>query len=370
MKGIEEASLLGKLVLVRIGADVPLTEEKVPRVRDDSRLRVLLPTIQYLINRKARIVLCSHLGRPDGTVDRALSMRPVYLRLSALLRKPVTFAPTLFSEVTEKAVEELKEGEIIGLENLRFERGEEANSRTFARKLAKYGEIYVNEAFSVSHREAASIVAITEFLPSYAGLQFEKEVSVLRELLRNPARPFTVIIGGAKVSDKLPAIKYLVQHADSVLVGGGVANTFIAASGKDVGESLIDGEYLEVAKNLLKRYRNKIILPTDYIIEKSAIMDIGQNSTEQFLRKLKNSKTIFWNGTLGVAEDEDYSVSSEILAHYIADSPATTVVGGGNTIEVLSKLSLLDKVTFVSTGGGSTLQLMSGKTLPGLAALS
>jgi len=370
MKGLEEASLLGKLTLVRIGADLPLTEDNPPKISDDSRLRVLVPTIQYLVNRKARIVLCSHLGRPNGQVDKNLSLKPVYLRLSALLKQPITFAPTLFSKQTEQAVNNLGEGKILGLENLRFEKGEEANSRTFARKLAKYGEIYINEAFSVSHREAASLVAITEFLPSYAGLQLEKEVSVLRELLKNPARPFVVIVGGAKIADKLPAIKHLAKHADAVLVGGGVANNFLAAQGQDVGNSLVDEKYLEQAKDLLKRNRGKLVIPSDLIIEDKTIMDIGHHSTELFLRQLKNAKTIFWNGTLGKAEVKEFAHSSELIAHAVANSRATTIIGGGNTIELFSRLNLLSDLTFVSTGGGSTLELLSGRALPGIKSLS
>lgn len=369
MKGIEEANLLGKLVLVRVGIDVPLTEGDPVKIADDSRLRVLLPTLQYLINRKARIVLCGHLGRPNGEVKKDLSLKPVYLRLSALLKKPIIFAPTIFSERTQEVVQKLQEGQIVGLENLRFDKGEEANSRTFARKLASYGEVYVNEAFSVSHRESASIEAITEFLPSFAGLQFEKEVEVLRQLMRNPARPFVVIVGGVKIDDKLPTLRYLYQHADTILLGGGVANTFLAALGHDVKNSLVDRDYFEVARTLYRRAKGKILLPKDFVIENDAILDIGPETTKRYIDKIQRAQTVFWNGCLGKTEERKFSVGSDVIAHAIANSGATTVVGGGNTIEVISRLRLLSEISFVSTGGGATLELLSGQRLPGIAVL-
>lgn len=369
MKSLEEANIFGKTVLVRIGADVPLSDSVPPKITDDSRLRVLLPTLQYLINRKCRIVLCAHLGRPNGKVDKAYSLRPIYLRLSALLKRPIIFAPTIISEKTRLAIGKLGDGELLGLENIRFEPGEERNSRTFARKLAEYGEIYVNEAFNVAHHEGASFIAITEFLPSYAGLQFEKEVSIMRQLVRHPARPFVVVVGGVKIADKLPVLKYLSQHADRVLVGGGVANTFLAALGKDVGSSVVDSEYFDQARAIFKRSRGKIVLPTDFVTHADAIMDIGHETTKQYLKYLKTAQTIFWNGSLGKAEEDEYAIGSEVIAHYIADSPATTIIGGGNTVEIFSRLKLLGDLTFVSTGGGATLELLAGHRLPGIAAL-
>lgn len=369
MKTLEEANIFGKTVLVRIGADVPMSKTAPSKITDDSRLRVLLPTLQYLINRKCRIVLCAHLGRPGGKVDRDYTLRPVYLRLSALLKRPIIFAPTLFSEKTRTSVESLGDGELLGLENLRFDPGEERNSRTFARKLAEYGEVFVNEAFNVAHHEGASFVAITEFLPSYAGLQFEKEVSIMRQLVRHPARPFVVVVGGVKIDDKLPVLKYLAQHADKILIGGGVANTFLAALGKDVGSSVVDADYFEHARTIFRRSKGKIVLPVDYVTKNGAILDIGHDTTKLFLKYLKTAQTIFWNGSLGKAEEEEYAVGSEVVAHFIADSAATTIIGGGNTVEIFSRLKLLGELTFASTGGGATLKLLSGERLPGLVAL-
>ncbi len=370
MKSLEEANIFGKTVLVRIGADVPLSDSNPPKITDDSRLRVLLPTLQYLINRKCRVVLCAHLGRPSGKIDKTYSLRPVYLRLSALLKRPIVFAPTIFSEKTRSAVEGLGDGELLGLENLRFEPGEERNSRTFARKLSEYGEVFVNEAFNVAHHEGASFIAITEFLPSFAGLQFEKEISIMRQLVMHPARPFVVVVGGVKIADKLPVLRYLSQHADKVLVGGGVANTFLAALGKDVGKSVVDSDYFDQARAIIRRSRGKIVLPTDFVTHEGVILDIGHETTKNYLKYLKTAQTIFWNGSLGKAEDDDYAVGSEVLAHFIADSPATTIIGGGNTVEIFSRLNLLHGLTFVSTGGGATLELLAGHRLPGIVALA
>lgn len=369
MHSIEEATLSGKKVLIRLGADLPMTDGSEPKILDDSRLRAFLPTLHYLLNRQASIVLCAHLGRPGGKIERRLSLRPVYLRLSALLKRPITFAPSLFSEKTKELIAGISEGQIVGLENLRFEPGEENNSRTFARRLSQYGDVYINEAFNVAHRQSASTVAITEFLPSYAGLSFEREVRLLTNLLRNPTRPFVVIVGGAKIADKLPTISALIKHADRVLVGGGVANTFLAAKDVDVQESLVDSNYFQAARQIIKRAGPKLILPSDFRIEGKQILDIGDQSVHQFLGYLKGAKTIFWSGPLGKTEIEEFSQSSDAIAHFLTDSPATTIVGGGNTLEIFSRLHLINKVSFASMGGSATLALLSGGQLPGLRSL-
>jgi 3-phosphoglycerate kinase len=369
MKSLEDVTLNDRKVIVRVGIDVPMSEGKNPKILDDTRLKAILPTLHYLLNRNAKVILVGHLGRPHGEKTTELSLRPVYLRLSALLKKPIKFAPNHFSEATKKAVDSLVEGEILGLENIRFDKGEENNSRTFARKLANYGDLYVNDAFSASHREAASIEAITEFLPSYPGLLLEREVEVLRNLLRHPARPFVAIIGGAKVSDKLPTISQLLHKADKILLAGGVANTFLAANGMDVKKSLIDTELIEKSKQLLKRGRGKIVLPTDYVWGDDKILDIGDHTIQLFLSQIKRAHTVFWNGSLGKNEDEEFRHGSDVIAMALADSAATTVVGGGNTIEVLSELHLLNKVSFVTTAGGAALEMLAGKTLPGIKAL-
>lgn len=367
MKSLEDAPIVSKKILLRLGLDLPLDDHG--KILDDSRLRSSLETIHYLLNRHAKVVIIGHLGRPKGRVDSKLSLRPVYLHLSALLKKPVHFAPNLFSPATKTLIEEMKEGMVVGLENLRFDSGEENNSRTLAKKLAGYGEVYVNDAFSAAHREAASIVAITEFLPSYPGLLFEREVAVLHNLMKHPERPFIAIIGGVKVADKLPAIKYIADNADRVLVGGAVANTFLAAKGMNIRESIIDREYVEQAKDLAQRFRDKLVLPEDFVWEGGKILDSGSQTIKKFQTYLKNAKTIFWNGSLGHSENPQYARGSDSIAKYIADLPATTIIAGGNTIEIFSRLKLLQEVNFVSTGGGATLGLLSGKILPGVAAL-
>lgn len=368
MKELEDASISGKRVILRLALDLPLGDNG--EILDDERLRVSLPTINFLLNRFARVIIIGHLGRPKGKKDSQLSLKPVYIRLSALLKKPVHFAPNLFSADTSTAVGKLAEGQILGLENLRFDSGEEANSRTFAKKLAAYGDIYVNDAFSVSHREAASLVAITEFLPSYPGLRLEQELQVLRNLLKHPAKPFVAVVGGIKIEDKLPAIAHIAKMADKVLVGGGVANTFMAAKGMNVRNSVIDTNYIEKAKDILRRYQDKIVLPIDFIWGEDKILDNGKETTALFLKHLKTAQTIFWNGSLGHTEDPKYRHCSDTVAKFIADLPATTIVAGGNTIEIIARLELENDISFVSSGGGASLEMLSGKTLPAISALN
>lgn len=368
MKSLEDASLNDKRVLLRIDTNVPLTDTKTIHVADDFRLRAVVPTIQFLLNRKAKIILLGHLGRPDGP-SSAESLRPVFHHLSALINQPIKFAPRVFSPATAQAVDELKAGEILGLENLRFDPGEAKNSRTFARKLAAYGDLYVNDAFAVSHRNAASVVAITEFLPSYPGILLELEYQTLKELIRHPARPFVAVIGGAKIGDKLPVLNHLLPRADRILIGGGVANTFMAAQGEDVGASLVDRDQLDNARLLLKKARGKIVLPVDLVWHDDAILDVGPKTVALFGQHLQVAKTIFWNGNLGKTEVAEFAHGSAAIAKTVADSQATTIIGGGNTIEIFSKLGLLKKVTFVATGGGASLELLSAAVLPGISAL-
>lgn len=366
MKSLEDANLASKKVLLRLDLDTPISDGKVT---DNFRLISALSTIHFLLNRRAKIIICGHLGRPSGKKSNELSLKPVIQELSNLLGQKIMFASDLFGEETVQAIETLSDGQIIALENLRFESGEEANSRTFASKLAKYAEVFVNESFATSHREAASLVAITEFLPSYAGLLLEREVGVLTQLLSRPARPFIVIMGGAKIADKLPVISSLCQHADKILIGGGIANTFMAAQGDDVKSSLIEKDQFTNAKNILKRYKDKIVLPTDFIWEKDKILDVGEATIAQFENYIDKAKTIFWNGPLGFAEDERFAIGSVKIANHIAQTDATTIIGGGNTIEILSKHKLIKEMSFVSTGGGAALELLSGKQLPAIKAL-
>ena len=365
MKSIEEAAVTGKRVLVRVDANVPMDGD---RVRDDYRLRAMIPTLEFLLNRKAKVILMAHLGQPKSPTDFP-SLKPVYEELSKIINRPISFAPELLADNTKKMIDELQEGEILGLENLRSNEGETKNSRTFAQQLAQYGEIYVNDAFSVSHREAASLVAITEFLPSYAGLLLEREYNILSNLLRNPANPFVVVIGGAKIEDKLPVIKKLLDKADKILLGGGVANTFLAAQGVDVKKSLVNREYLDISKDIFKQANGKVVLPIDYVFDADAIVDIGTSATAQFQRYLASAKTIFWNGNMGKSEIEQFALGSEGIARAMTESGATTIIAGGNTIDICNHLRLLNKMSFASSGGGATLELLSGETMPGIKAL-
>lgn len=365
MRTIEEAHLGGKRVLVRVDFNVPLENG---RITNDYRLRQTIPTILYLINRQAKVILISHLGHPSHA-EKDLSLEPIYNHLSKLLHIDVEFFPGVVGQEVEQAVDNLESGQILGLENLRFDKGESNNSRTFARKLSQLGDIYVNDAFSVSHRESASISAITEFLPSYAGLLFETEHNMLKSLLKHPAKPFVAVIGGAKISDKLPVISQLSNIADRILIGGAVANTFLAVNGVNVKDSLIDKDYFEQAKHILQRSKGKIVLPTDLVWEKDKIMDLGTQTTLKYLQYLRQSKTILWNGCLGLTEKAQYAKSSEAIAKSIAQSGATTIVGGGNTIGVIDKLHLLSNYSFVSTAGGAMLEFLAGKPLPGIIAL-
>jgi len=366
MKGLEDGNFVGKTVLVRLDLDVPLEQG---RVRDDFRLRLALPTINFLINRRAKLVLVGHAGRPNAVIETQLSLRPVYLRLSALLKQPIQFAPKVISPVTEHAVAALRDGEVLGLENLRFDLGENANSRTFARKLAALAQVFVNEAFG-AHHQSASTVAVTEFLPAYAGLRFEQEYQTLTNLMRHPMRPVTAVIGGAKVDDKLPAITGLLKMADRVLLGGRVANNFLAASGIEVKRSEVDEGLVKQAAALLRQGQGRVILPLDFVWDNEEILDLGAQTVAIYRRYLKESKTIIWSGPLGKAEEPAFIKASAQLAQAAVASGATTLAGGGDTVAMLDQLGLKDQFSFVSVGGGAMLALLAGQVLPGVRALS
>ncbi len=368
MKTLEEAALNGKRVILRVNTDVPLTKDH--NIADDFRLRTMLPTLHYLIDNQAKIILTGHLGRPKGQYSADLSLKKVYAHLSILLKKPIIFAPTLFEPPTKKAVENLQPGQILALENIRFDLGEEKNSRTFAVKLAKYGDIFVNEDFSVAHHAGASTVAITDLLPSYAGLLFEKEYKILSNLMKHPAHPYVAIIGGAKVADKLPVIKQFIRLADWVLVGGGVANTFLKASGTDIKGSLFDPKCLDLATKILKEAKGKIVLPVDFVWSGERMMDIDSRTIKLFNSHIKGAKTIFWSGPLGMVEDPRFKSGSKSVARSIVESSATTVVGGGDTVGFVDSINLANKFSFVSTGGSATLDLISGASLPAVQALN
>ncbi|QQG49931.1 MAG: phosphoglycerate kinase [Candidatus Berkelbacteria bacterium] len=372
MHFLEDAPLSGRRVLLRIVADVPYDLKKRPIVQDDFRLRQVMPTIHYLLDYGASVVLLSHLGHQDesGVVEKKNSLEPIYAHLSDLLRRPIKFAPSLFGADTQRMVEALKPGEIMALENLRFDPGEIKNSRTFASKLARYGDLYVNDAFGVSHRESASIVALAGLLPCYGGLLLEREVQVLYSLMKNPARPYVTIVGGVKISDKMPTIKQFIHKADWILVGGGVANTLLKASGINVKDSVIDLEGLETAKEILKLGKGKLILPIDYVWQGKSIVDIGPETRQLFKKHLNPARTIFWSGPLGKVEDAKYRQGSLEIAHAVTHDGATTVVGGGDTVSFVNDANLGRLFSFISTGGSATLEYLSGTNLPGLIALS
>jgi len=368
MKSLEDGAWAGKRVLVRIDADVPLGDSKPIEVRDDYRLQELLPTLFYLLNHRAQIILCGHLGRPAGQIVPSLSLKPVFLHLSALVNQKITFVPDPFSVAGAKAIKQLDDREIIGLENIRFFKGEGDNSRTFARKLAGLADVFVNEAFGSGH-ESASTVAITEFLPSFAGLQFEREVEVLSSLTKHPARPFIAIIGGAKATDKLPVISGLLETVDRVLVGGRVANNFLASQSVDIKDSVVEPAMVTLAGQLFKQAKGKIILPTDFVWHEQQIYDLGQQTTATMLDYIRTAKTVLWSGVPGKVELPAFAKASQAIARAIAELPATTIVGGGDTVGFIQGLGLTEKYSFVSTGGSAMLELLSGHTLPSIKAL-
>lgn len=383
MRSVKEADVKGRRVLVRVDFNVPL---KGGKIVDDKRIRAVLPTIEFLRKKRAKVVLCSHLGRPDGRVVDSLRLGPVAERLSKLLKVRVLYEPDCVGADIEEAVNSLRPGNVLLLENLRFYAGEEDNDVLFAQKLAGLADVFVNDAFGVSHRAHASVEAVTRFLPSYAGFLLQKEVDVLSSLLKSPKRPFVAILGGAKVSDKIGVIESLLKRVDAVLVGGAMMFTFFKALGYEVGKSKYEPDKVMVAKSLLKKGRGRIMLPIDVIIASSpkgkskvvsthdipknmAGFDIGPFSQRLFSEVVKRSRTVFWNGPLGLCEVPEFSKGTKNLARVISDAKLTSVVGGGDIVAVIEKLKLESKFSHVSTGGGASLEFIEGKKLPGIVAL-
>lgn len=388
---IRDIEVSGKRVLVRADFNIPLDEAN-GRITDDSRIRATLPTIKYLIERRARIILCSHLGRPGGKVVESLRLTPVAQRLSELLGQRVEVAPdsNLGPEV-ERKVAELKEGEILLLENLRFHPGEEANAPSFGQALARLADVYVNDAFGASHRAHASIVGVPNYLPAVAGFLLEKEIKVLEGILANPARPFAELAGGAKVSDKIAVLENTLSKIDSLLIGGGMAATFLKASNYEVGLSPVEDDKLDFASWLINDARKRgvhLLLPVDVVITERIspeaesrvvsvekippgwrIVDIGPQTIDNFAQELRRCKTIFWNGPMGIYEIDKFAQGTRAIAQLLASLEATTIVGGGSTAEVVAAMKLSDKMSFVSTGGGASLRFLGGKKLPGVEVL-
>jgi phosphoglycerate kinase len=386
-KTIRDINVTGKRTLVRVDFNVPL--DKAGNITDDTRIRAALPTIEYLIGHDAKVILMSHLGRPKGKPQPEFSLRPVAERLAQLLRKTITVAPGAVEEDVKRAAGSLRSGDILLLENLRFYPGEESNDPSFAAQLAALGDVYVNDAFGTAHRAHASTEGIAHLLPAVAGFLLEREIDVMGSALENPARPFVAIIGGAKVSSKADVLQNLLQKVDNLILGGGMANTFLKAEGAEVGNSLVEDDKLAMARSLLSTADQRILLPVDVVVadrmEPEAqtqvveagkvpsgwmIVDVGPQSIEQFERALASAKTVVWNGPMGVFEIPRFAAGTRAIANILANLEATTIVGGGDSVAAVEQLGFADRMTLISTGGGASLEFLEGKTLPGVAALN
>lgn len=387
---VEDLELKGKRVLIRVDFNVPLDGKQIT---DDTRIKAAIPTIKHVIENGGRAILMSHLGRPEGKVVPEFSLEPVAGRLEKLLDKAVTMAPDCIGDEVKAIVSKMKDGDVVLLENLRFHAGEEKNDPDFAKKLSELAELYVNDAFGAAHRAHASTVGVTQYISQpAAGFLMQKEIRYISKAIGNPERPFMVILGGAKVSDKIGVIEHLMEKADDILIGGAMAYTFLKAQGHQVGKSLVEDDKLDVAKELLKKSLDlsvPIYLPTDHVIadrfapdantkiyrRRSVCdgwrgMDIGPDTVATYKDILKNAKTIIWNGPMGVFEFDAFAKGSFAIAKILAESDAVTIVGGGDCVAAVQKSGYADKITHISTGGGASLEMMEGKELPGIAALS
>ncbi|PJF42371.1 MAG: phosphoglycerate kinase [Phototrophicales bacterium] len=389
-KTIRDIDLSGKRVLVRVDFNVPLDGETIT---DDTRIRAAIPTLKYILEQKPKaLILMSHLGRPKGQRSEKDSLRPVVPVLSEYLGVPVAFAEDCVGPVAEQAVGALPEGGVLLLENTRFHAEETKNDPEFAKQLAALGDVYVNDAFGSSHRAHASTTGVAEYLPAVAGFLLEREINFLVNAIENPERPFVAILGGAKVSDKIEVIQTLLTKVDKLLIGGGMANTFFKARGTDVGDSLVEDNALDVARNLMAAAGNKLILPREVVIADAfdndaktmsipsdenvpagwRILDIGSSAVSAFQKELENARTVVWNGPMGVFEMPNFARGTLQLAHTLAElteKGATTIIGGGDSAAAVTQAGLADKMTHISTGGGASLELLEGRQLPGLAAL-
>lgn len=388
-KTVRDLDVAGKKVLVRVDFNVPLNDKG--EITDDTRITASLPTIQYLLEQKAAVILMAHLGRPKGQVKPELSLAPVAKHLGKLLGKKILFAPDCVGEDAQAAASKLKPGHILLLENLRFHKEEEKNDMDFAEKLASLADLYVNDGFGVSHRAHASVEGVTHFLPAAAGFLLEKEIQYVGQAVTNPLHPFVAIIGGAKVSDKIGVISNLLDKVDTLLIGGGMANTFLAAQGYKMGKSLVEEDKLDLAKELLaKAKKNKVnmLLPTDLVMAAAfapdaehvtekvknlnqayMALDIGAETSKAYAEALADAKMIVWNGPMGVFEMDAFCKGTEAVAKAVAKSRATSIVGGGDSVAAIEKLGLAKRITHISTGGGASLEYLEGKVLPGVAAL-
>ena len=384
-KTVRDYDFRGKRVLVRVDFNVPI---KAGKVSDDTRIQAALPTIRYLLDQGAAIILCSHLGRPKGKPEAEFSLRPVAAHLSGLVGRPVGFVESCIGPEAKAAAAGMRAGDVLLLENTRFCKEEEKNDPTFSSELASLAEVFVNDAFGSAHRAHASTEGVAHHLPAVAGFLMEQELAYLGKALAISERPFVAILGGAKISDKIGVVESLAARADRLLIGGGMANTFLAAQGLAMGDSLVEAESVEKAKGLLQRAGERLLLPTDVVIgdkfEAGAgrqvvavnaipagwrAMDIGPQTVEAFTRAVKGAKLIVWNGPMGVFEFPAFAGGTQAVAQAVADSGATSVIGGGDSVAAVKQAGLADRITHISTGGGASLEFLEGRTLPGVAAL-
>ncbi len=384
-KTVRDVEVEGKRVLVRVDFNVPLARGKAA---DDTRIRAALPTINYLLQHRAKVILMSHLGRPKGKVVDELRLDPVAERLSELLGRPVRKLDDCVGPKVEAAVAEMQPGDVILLENTRFHPQEKANDPAFARQLASLADVFVNDAFGAAHRAHASVVGVAEHLPAVAGFLMEKEIAFLGQALTAPEHPFVAILGGAKISSKIGVIDSLLDKVDSLLIGGGMANTFLKAQGHEIGQSLVEDDSLDVARETLARAGERLVLPVDVVVadrfdaeadskvvpvdqspEDWLILDIGPETVKLFERELASAKTVVWNGPLGVFEFPRFAEGTFAIARFLADLEATTIIGGGDVVAAVRQAGMAGRIAHVSTGGGASLEFLEGKPLPGIAAL-
>ena len=390
-KTIEDVDVAGKRVLVRVDFNVP--QDETGKITDDRRIRAALPTIQYLMAHQARVVLASHLGRPKGGPEPKYSLQPVAARLSELLGRPVPLAPDSIGDAVKAQVDALGDGDVLLLENVRFYPQEEKNDPAYAQQLASLADIYVNDAFGTAHRAHASTEGVAHHLPASAGFLLKKELEYLGNTVDNPQRPFVAILGGAKVKDKIPVIESLLPKVDTLIICGGMAYTFFKAKGWEIGKSLLDEGSLDFVRRVMAEAGDKIMLPVDTVVvdgnpfggNPDALhaetvpsdeipadregVDIGPISVRAFAAVIQGAKTVIWNGPAGIFEIDRFAEGTKGIAQALADSPATSIVGGGDSAAAVEKLGFADRITHISTGGGASLEFLEGKTLPGVAAL-
>ncbi|NLM21278.1 MAG: phosphoglycerate kinase [Peptococcaceae bacterium] len=387
--GLEDVQVQGKKILVRVDFNVPMNDNQ--QITNDTRIKSALPTIKYLITQGAKTILVSHLGRPKGKVNPKYSLAPVAVRLGELLGKEVYMAKDCIGPQVQADIDRLADGDVLLLENVRFYEEEEQNDPEFAAKLAALADVYVNDAFGTAHRAHASTEGVCRYLPAYAGFLMKREIDVMGQALENPARPFTAIIGGAKVSDKISVIENLLKKVDILIIGGGMANTFLKAQGLEIGKSLVEEDKIELAGNIIQKAKSsgvELLLPVDVVVSKEfkadspsqvvkvsgikpddLALDIGPQSAALFAEKIVSSQTVIWNGPMGVFEMDQFSKGTEKIAQAMARCQGTTIVGGGDSVAAVEKMGVAANLTHISTGGGASLEFLEGKVLPGVAAL-